>query len=140
MSGIWRIVRDSLPRPKGGNRRIRGGPLIDLNVLQREISAQVIGEDDLWIATQTCERDLQNLQLQHGDVLHMLCQVTGRDYAKSEWCTVMNDREVPCDVYRFGYDSVRRVRNPSGLETYLKFSIDEDGTLTIVLVSCHLSR
>ena len=140
MFGIWRVDPNSLPPPVGGKRRIRDGPVIDLRVLQHAIESRSIDEDQLWVATQSCARDLQNLQLQSSAVLQMLGQLLDSDYNRSEWCTVMGDREVLCDVYRFRYDFGRAARNSNGLETYLKFSIDEDGTLTIVLVSCHLSR
>lgn len=68
----------------------------------------------------------------------MLVSLDGpADYLKSEWCQVRGGAMVACDVYALNYDSLRKQRHPRGLEIYLKFSLNEQGTLTIVLVSCH---
>ena len=108
--------------------------------MQRLVAQRVLGEDHLRVATPKCDRDLENYQWTYDDVLQMLGCMLEQDYRKSEWCQVRGGEEYPCDVYVFPYDETRRQRNRNGLEIYLKFSVDESGMLTLVLVSCHGSR
>lgn len=127
----------------GAGRAIKGGPLFDLPALQAAIEQGLLVEESIWLATDRCERDMQNYRWGFADVLRMVaCLVPGRqgDYKKSEWCKVVCERWVPCDVYRLNYDSERQRRSQNALEVYLKFSVDEAGGLTLVLVSCHGSR
>jgi hypothetical protein len=71
-------------------------------------------------------------------VLHMFVGLNGeQDYYKSEWCEVIGGRMVPCDVYRIPFDSAHKCRHPKGLLVYIKFSVEEEGWLTVTLVSCH---
>lgn len=55
-------------------------------------------------------------------------------------CDRGGGRDLPSDVYVLPFDNVRQQRRQGGLEVYLKFSVEADSALTIVLVSCHLSR
>lgn len=123
-----------------GRRAIGGGCLIDLDVLQACVRRGVLGEDDVWMATERCERDLQNYRIDLEGVLTLLASLRDVDYCKSEWCSIGAAEMVPCDVYRIRYDLERWERNRNGLEVYLKFSIDEDGGVSLILVSCHGSR
>lgn len=123
---------------KTRDRLIRGGPLIKLGTLQTQLKSGSFDTDQLWLATDKCVRDLQSERWGAADVLHMLVNlVPAEDYRKSEWCQVKGGRMVPCDVYTTFFDPVRKSRNPKALPVYIKFSIDHDGLLTIVLVSCH---
>ena len=121
-------------------RVIRRGPLIDLTGLQDALTAAEFDLDDIWIATDRCQRDLENNQWEYGDVVHMLRCLQANDYKNSEWCQIKHGSVVACDVYRMRYDDSRGVRSMSGLEVYLKFSLSTAGVLSLVLVSCHPSR
>lgn len=140
MPALWKKDPKSLAIPNGNKRSIRGGPLLDLAVLQDLISNGTLGEDEVWVATDRCERDLENSMWRYEDILHMLACLISKDFKKAEWCQVKGGEMYPCDVYRLHYDGERRVRNPRGLEVYMKFSVTEDGQLNLVLVSCHGSR
>lgn len=127
-----------LKSKKKTHRPISGGPFIQLSAVQSLLLSGNFDIDQLWMATDKCEKDLQKESWSIEDVLQMLVQVDGtKDYYKSEWCEVLGGRWVPCDVYRIPYDAQRRRRHANGLLVYIKFSIEADGTLTIVLVSCH---
>lgn len=130
----------SLKPPNGTRRTIQGGPVFDLAVLQSEVASEALGEDEVWVATDSCERDLENERWTYSDVLNMLSCLKSVDFKKAEWCQVKGGRLYPCDVYLLRFDFERRVRNARGLEVYLKFSVTDDGQLTLVLVSCHGSR
>jgi len=142
-SALWRINPSKLPAynpsaPK--SRRIGGGALIDLKGLQSVLKSADFDLDAIWVATDRCELDLENYKWTYENVVQMLVSLTASDYDKSEWCKVNGGATVPCDVYVMPYDSIRQVRSAKGLEVYMKFSIETDGTLTLVLVSCHPPR
>ena len=137
----WHVEPTSIQRPslnKLSSRKIVGGPLIKLEAVQALLKSGVFDTDQLWLATNDCEKDFLKERWSIYDVLQMLADMDGTaDYYKSEWCEVLGDRFVPCDVYRTPYDAERKRRHPKGLLVYIKFSIELDGTLTIALVSCH---
>ena len=138
----WRVDPNTLPQfdPKKGSasRKIVGGPLIRLEVLQELLKSGDFDTDQLWLATEKCEKDLRKEQWSTSDVLQMLADIDCKtDYYKSEWCEVLGGRMVPCDAYRTPYDAERKRRHVKGLRVYIKFSIEVDGTLVIALVSCH---
>ena len=123
---------------KPRQRNISGGPLINLEALQALLKSGSFETDHLWLATDKCVRDLQNERWSTEDVLYMLLNlVSGEDYGKSEWCQVKGGQMVPCDAYKTFFDAERKSRNPRALPVYIKFSINDDGLLTIALVSCH---
>jgi hypothetical protein len=138
---FWHLHPDLIPVPapeKRGRRVIANGPLIKLEAVQALLNSGDFDTERLWLATDKCERDLRKERWSIADVLHMLVGMDGaQDYYKSEWCEVLGGRWVPCDVYRPPYDAQRMCRHPKGLQVYIKFSIELDGTLTIALVSCH---
>ena len=137
----WHVEPTSIQRPslnKRSSRKIVGAPLIKLEAVQALLKSGVFDTEQLWLATEKCEKDLLKESWSIQDVLHMLTDLDGAaDYYKSEWCEVLGGRFVPCDVYRTPYDAVRKRRHPKGLLVYIKFSIEADGALTIALVSCH---
>ena len=137
----WYVEPTSIQRPslnKRSSRKIIGGPLIKLEAVQALLKSGVFDTDQLWLATNDCEKDLLKERWSIYDVLQMLADMDGTvDYYKSEWCEVLGERFVPCDVYRTPYDATRKRRHPKGLRVYIKFSIEADGALTIALVSCH---
>lgn len=123
---------------KSVGRKITGGPLIKLGAVQALLRSGEFDMDQLWLATEKCEKDLLKESWSISDVLQMLVNMDGEDdYYKSEWCEVLGDRFVPCDVYRTPYDAEHKRRHAKGLLVYIKFSIEADGVLTIALVSCH---
>lgn len=130
----------SLKLPKGKQRTLRGGPVLDLTVLQDMLTTGMLTEDQVWVATDRCERDLENERWGYDDVLLLLSSLKPGDFKNAEWCQVKGGALYPCDVYRLNFDFERGVRNLRGLEVYLKFSVSEYGQLTLVLVSCHGSR
>lgn len=142
-SSLWRVDLATLspfdPAIPAGRQGLPG-PLIDLPGLQAVLGSGQFDLDDLWIATDRCELDLENHRWTYGDVLQMLVSLVASDFSKSEWCRIKGGQHVPCDAYRLHYDLVRHQRNARAEAVYLKFSIDEAGTLTIVMVSCHPSR
>ncbi len=138
---FWKIDPNSIPKVAPGSKRSRvisGGPLIKLGALQSLLESSEFDTDQLWIATPKCEKDLRKEKWTVDDVLHMFIGLNGeQDYYKSEWCEVIGGRMVPCDVYRIPFDAARKCRHPKGLLVYIKFSVEEDGWLTITLASCH---
>ena len=140
MPRLWKKDPGSLARPNGSRRDIRGGPLLDLAALQALVSDGTLGEDKVWVATDRCEKDLQNWQWNYRDVLHMLTLLRTTDFKKAQWCQVKGGEMYPCDGYVLRYDCERRARNVRGLEVYMKFSVTEEGQMNLVLVSCHGSR
>lgn len=140
---FWTVAPADIPPYDPANARsrvIRIGPLIKLGALQALLLGSNFDTEQLWIATDKCEKDLRKEQWSVSDVLQMLVNMDGtQDYNKSEWCQVAGGRMVACDVYKTLYDATHKRRHPQGLPVYLKFSIDEDGVVTIALVSCHAS-
>lgn len=140
MPVLWKIARASLKQPTPSRRAIKGGPVFDLSVLQALVADGELTEDEIWVATDRCEQDLENEGWSYEDVLHMLSCLKPVDFQKAEWCQVKGGEMYPCDVYRLHFDFDRHERNARGLEVYLKFSVSDDNQLTLVLVSCHGSR
>lgn len=140
MSDLWKTARTALTQPTSSNRTIGRRPVLNLSVLQAMVTNGELTEDEVWAATDSCERDLENEQWSYEDVLHLLCCLEASDFRKAEWCQVKGGEMYPCDVYRLHFDFERGVRNARGLEVYVKFSVSEDNQLTLVLVSCHGSR
>lgn len=142
-NAFWTVAVEELPAYDPANPRsrfIRGGPLIKLGALQELLSSGNFDTEQLWIATDKCENDLRKEQWSVDDVLQMLVNIDGaEDYSKSEWCQVAGGRMVACDVYATRFDAAHKRRHPQGLPVYMKFSIDDNGTVTIALVSCHAS-
>jgi hypothetical protein len=126
--------------PSGSRRSIRGGPVFDLAVLKGMVAAGAMTENEVWVATDRCERDLENEQWTYGDVLHLLSCLTPSNFKNSEWCQVKGGEVFPCDAYSLRFDFERRTSNARGVEVYMKFSVDDRGQLSLVLVSCHGSR
>ncbi|OQC18063.1 hypothetical protein [Candidatus Skiveiella danica] len=139
-SNLWLSdVGGSIPSDAGQRRRISGGPLLDLKALQEIIASGQLSVDNIWPATRRCRNSLEDYRWSFDTVLEIFSCLLPEDYKNSEWCGVDGNRTVPCDVYRVCFDDVRRKRNPNACEVYLKFSIDDAGALTLVLVQSHFS-
>ena len=142
MASLWLINPTQLAPPSGtGSRRLRkrGDPLIDLVALKQAISDDALERDDVWLATDDCEKNVQDLTWTANDILDCLVCLRPEDHKNSEWCKDRHGNWHACDAYAIRYDDAakRRVRY-SDINYYLKFSLDEDGALTLVLISCHL--
>lgn len=136
---VWNVDVTALSRPKKGQtRKIGRQPLIDLGAVQAAIAGGLLVDDDLRPSTRRCRNSLEDLTWSYADVLQMFSCLRAEDYKESEWCDVDGGRTVPADVYTIAYDDKRRERNRNGLVFYVKFSIDDAGRLTLVLVQCHL--
>lgn len=139
-SSLWLIDPSGLiPPAPGKHRRIGAGPLLDLSALQGVIASGELNSAGVWPATRRCQNSLQDYGWSFDDVLEIFSCLLPQDYKNSEWCDVDGNRTVPCDVYRICFDEVQRKRNPNACEVYLKFSIDDDNALTLVLVQSHFS-
>ena len=135
---LWRIDLSALAQPaKGRSRRIGTGPVLNLEALQAVIALGQLNANGVWPATKRSRNCLEDYRWSYDDVLKILSCLLAADYKNSEWCDIDGGRTVPCDVYTICYDEPRRQRNPRGIGVYLKFSIDEVGALTLVLVQSH---
>lgn len=136
---VWKISVGTLnPPKKGKTRKIGRQPLIDLGAVQTAIAGGLLVDDDLRPSTRRCRNSLEDLTWSYADVLQMFSCLRAEDYKESEWCDVDGGRTVPADVYTIAYDDKRQERCRNGLVFYVKFSIDDAGGLTLVLVQCHL--
>lgn len=136
---LWLIDLNQLVKPAKGKSRKIAGPVFDLSVLQTVITSGQLSAEGVWPATKRSRNSLEDYQWSYEDVLQIFSCLHAGDYKNSEWCDIDSDRMVPCDVYTLCYDEPRRQRNPRGIEVYLKFSIDDARTLTLVLVQSHFS-
>jgi len=146
-----RIYELELKYPEDGKERfIRGGPLFDLVELQRMLATGELdlGDDDqVDVATTSCWEDLKKLQWTTRDDVRNLLGVLkpgkraqGGDFINSQWCKDDDGDLHPCDSYRVRVDHKTWQRNPKAPLYYVKFSLNEEGTLYLVLISCHLDK
>ncbi len=136
---VWNVDVTTLSLPKKERtRKIGRRPLMDLGVIQAAIADGLLVDDDLWPATRRCRNSLQDYEWTYADVLQLFSCLRAEDYKGSEWCDVDGGRTVAADVYTIAYDDKRRERSRTGLVFYVKFSIDDAGGLTLILVQCHL--
>lgn len=138
MASLWRIDRAKLPPKPAKTRKIRGGPLIELPALQQAIADDVLRDDGVWLATRKAERDVENLEWNYRDVLDCIVKLLPDDFKYSEWCDDSYRGMHPCDAYAIPYDDRTRKRTRNSCCYYLKFSLDEEGGLVLVVISCHL--
>lgn len=156
---FWKRDPATLPPPPAGTRpagqrQISGGRLLELTQLQALLATGDFDLDALWLANPKTRKDVERLRWEHGHVLQallLLKEPTAKsrgavedpnDYVKSEWCEVdaeVGKRWVACDVYRMTVDLVTLQRHRGGTEMYFKFSVEDDGSVTIVMASCHPS-
>lgn len=141
MTTLWLIDPATLAMPSATKRKIGRKPLIDLTGLQREIACGRLGDEDVFLATRSSNTDLQNLRWSIADLLACVSCVAASDFRGAEWCKDRWENWHPCDVYAIRYDDARRCRAPHiYIEYYLKFSIDVEGSLRLVMIRNHLSR
>lgn len=97
------------------------------------------------MVTDDCETDLEQLRWSGSDLLGFLCalvpyRTTGsHDFRGAQWCL---GRGVwyPCDAYVAPYDTERKCRTARGSTVYVKFSVPEDGSSLLMIVSTHESQ
>lgn len=144
MASLWLVDPASLKPPTQSRRKIGPKPLIDLAGLQEAIRNGALDDEDVWLATRKCENNLQDLDWSVRKLLDCVQCLTpyqhrgSHDFRNSEWCQDRNGNWCACDAYAIRYDEVRQCRSSGGLELFLKFSIDEDGALTLVMISAHV--
>lgn len=139
MPSLWLVDVAGLPPPSGKARKIRRTPLIDLARLQASIEDGSLGKDDVWLATQRCNKEVQKLVWSHQDLLDCIRCLAAGDYKGSEWCEDGRGGWHACDAYAIRYDHINRCHvRYSNINYYLKFSIKENGSLTLVMISVHL--
>lgn len=138
MTNLWCIRPSSLTPPHGANRKIKGGPLVDLAALQQAIRASVITDGSVLVVNRSCDDYLEKLGWTEQHILDCLLCASPDDFRGSEWCDTSWAGKLPCDAYAVPYDEGGKRRVRGSLEYYLKFSIEED-TLRIQMVRAHLS-
>jgi len=137
MTSLWLTAPATLTRPSARKRKIGQRPLIDLVGLQQAIRSGAI--DDVWLATLNAEKKLEDLTWEFSDLLDCIACLSSADFKGAEWCEDRNGNWHPCDAYAIRYDHLAKCRvRYSDINYYLKFSLEEDGALTLVLISCHL--
>lgn len=139
MASLWRVDVAGLPPPTDECRKIGRDPLIDLASLQAAIDDGALGENDVWLATRKCNRNVQSLEWSYQDLLDCIRCLAVGDYKGSEWCEDSQGGCHACDAYAIRYDPINRCRvRHSNINYYLKFSIKEDGSLMLVMISVHV--
>lgn len=137
MASLWLVDPAGLVRRTRGSRKIGREPLIDLARLQQAIATGAL--DDVWVGTEKAENNLEDLSWTVGDLLDCIACLATSDHKGAEWCEDSYGHWHPCDAYAIRYDHLGKCRvRYSDINYYLKFSLDRDGALTLVLISCHL--
>lgn len=139
MTTLWLVDPKKLKLPTGTNRKIGRKPLIDLGGLHEAIKSGDLGDDHVWLATKKCNDDLQDLQWSIDDLLDCIGCLQSSDHRGAVWCKTSAGEWVACDDYAIQYDDSKGCRSNRGLVFYLKFSIDEAGSLELLVISAHLS-
>lgn len=139
MTRYWLIDPTTLPAPTARKRKLGRKPLIDLASLQQAIRTGALGEDDVLLGTIKAERNLGELDWFPQDVLDCIACLDPADHRNAAWCQDSDGDWHACDDYAIHYDETakRRLRH-SDINFYLKFSISENGDLSLILISCHL--
>lgn len=139
MASLWRVDPGSLPRPSKTKRKVDRGPLIDLKGLQAAIQSKVLKDDAVEFATASSEKEMQNLSWEASDLLDCIASLEPGDFRNAEWCEDGYGTWYACDAYAIKYDHIRRCRvRRSDINYYLKFSIEEDGSLLLIVIRIHL--
>ena len=122
------------------NREILGGRLLDLAEIQGCIANGEITADDIWVATDSADADLEKSQWDEQSVIEFIKILLPGDYRKSEWAKSSANSRHACDVYIVAFDDIAWERDSLALKHYCKFSVNLFGNLTICLISCHPSK
>jgi len=146
MATLWLQGLANLPKPSGNKRPppLRRKPLFCLTSLQSAIRSGTLGTDAVFLATTDCRSDLgRRLRWTLQDLLdYLTClrafdQKAAHDFLKAEWCKDSGGRWHACDSYAMHYDKARKCRDAKALNIYLKFSIEEDDSVLLVVISAH---
>lgn len=149
MTTLWTYEGELEPPENGNERRIPGGPLFDLALLQSmlETGELDLGDDNqIDVATDNCWEDLKKLKWTPKDhvsrLLSLLRPGKGKngDFLNSQWCKDSEGDLHPCDSYRIRVDDKTWRRDPKAPLYYVKFSMNDEGVLHLVLISCHLDK
>jgi len=118
-------------------------PLFCLTGLQGVIRSGALREDDVWLATTDSGNDLWQMKWTIQDLLDFLgCLRPYRlnvehDFHNAEWCKDTRGDWYPCDSYKMSYDKEQKCRDANGVSVFVKFSVSEEGDLTLVVISAH---
>lgn len=145
MTTLWLVDPTGLAfptvaKPTRRDLKIGSNPLIDLAALQQAIESGGLGDDDVWLATTRCNTKVQDLKWTIRNLLDCVGCLQSSDHRGAEWCDDGAGQWFACDAYAIRYDDTKGCRSRHGLEFYLKFSIDEDDFLMLIMVSVHLSQ
>lgn len=139
MASLWLVDPSKLPTPQQ-KRKLGRVRVIDLAGLQQAINSGALGDDDVWMAGRSSQ-GLQILEWDVDDLLGCIACLTAADHTGAEWCEDGYGNWFLCDAYCIRYDDTRRCRDQrSYVYYYLKFSIDEAGSLQLIMLRNHLSR
>ena len=152
MTILWTCDPTKLP-PHNGKGCVlpKQGPLFDLLAIQALLRSGELnlGDDQqCWVATDSCWGHLEDLQWTTANQVRSLLLALrpgkkreGGNFVNAQWCKGSDGGMFACDSYKVRVDETNNFRrDPAGLEYYVKFSIDESGTLCLVLLQCHLDR
>lgn len=151
MSDVTKMVNNPFIRllvlplvpPDPEQRKIAGGPIYDLDVVQQIIRHRLTaGERAVWIGNESAEDALANdffPPWDEQDVPPLLLALTKADRICSEWAKTSNGTWFDCDVYVMGYNRNRQIRWPEGSKIYVKFGMSRNKPLCVV-VRVHPSR
>jgi hypothetical protein len=149
---LWACDPSTIPPHNGKGFILKGmGPLFDLRALQNLLrSGQMdLGNDQhCWVATDACLDHLENLTWTTGNQVRSLLlalrpgkRKDGGDFINAQWCADSDGVFSACDSYEVAVDETDNFRrDKNGLIYYIKFSLDEAGSLYLVLIQCHLKR
>lgn len=112
--------------------------MIDRRALLDAIRDGSLSSDHVDVANHSCRDKLEQLDWTYEQVLDCLLCIEERDFRGSEWCETNWYGWLPCDAYAIRYDEISRRRDRNGLEYYLKFSLNDDAVLNLLLVRVHL--
>jgi hypothetical protein len=122
------------PPLDGGNRKIAGGPLYDLNMV-KEVAGKTGG---VYFWTAKCIGDAAKLSLDVSDVGAMVQELSKTGYRDSEWCENGKNGWVASDAHSLTrYEYNEAARKELRCEYFLKFGVSKKGTV-LLMVSCHL--
>lgn len=148
---LWTCDPSTVP-PHNGKKKQLVGPLFDLPALQtllREGLLDLANDEHFYVANNDCWTDIKKLKWapaqQIRDALLLLKsggRSTGQgDYINSQWAKDSDGNWWPSDAYGICINEKEGfARAKNAPETYIKFSIDENGCLCLILLSCHASN
>jgi hypothetical protein len=147
---LWLCAPQKLT-PHNGKKKVLPGPLFDLVAIQdllRTGRLDLANDEHFYIATDDCWSNMKALKWtatgQLKQALLLLkpgAKKKGQgDYINSQWAKDSDSHWHPCDAYGVCINEKGGfVRAQGAPETYIKFSMNEQGCVCLFLISCHPS-